>query len=457
MDWKTYYQKRLITPEEAVSHVKSGDRVAFGCAAGYSDVLGDALVADKDRLTNVEVTHMLMLGHGEYCKQDMSEHLRMNSIFVGGPGRTAVAEGYADYTPCFFYRIPYLFNEIIHTDVALPTDVAMLQVSPPDKHGYCSFGVAVDYDMAAARAAKMLILHINKNMPRCHGDCHIHVTDADFFVEADTPIPELQPPAIGDVERAIGNYCASLIPDGATLQLGIGALPDAVLLFLKNKNDLGIHTEMFSDGVIDLIENGVINGKRKTLHREKAVSSFLMGTRRLYDFVDDNPGVLMAPVNYVNDPNVIAQNDNMVSINSCVQVDFTGQVCSESIGLNQISGVGGQVDFVRGAYMSKGGKSIIAINSSASKGKISKITPFLDKGAAVTTSRNEVEYIVTENGIALLKGKTLRDRARALITIAHPNFRDEFSEEFERRFKEPFKPLVEFEAPAMEEQEEAAE
>jgi 4-hydroxybutyrate CoA-transferase len=303
-----------------------------------------------------------------------------------------------------------------------------------DEHGFFSFGVSNDYTKPAAEAAKIVIAQVNDKMPRTMGDSFIHISDIDYIVEANHEIIELKPPKIGEIERAIGENCASLVEDGSTLQLGIGAIPDAVLLFLKDKKDLGIHSEMISDGVLELVEAGVITNKAKSIHPGKIIVTFLMGTKRLYDFIDNNPVVEMYPVNYVNDPRVIMQNSKMVSINSCVQVDLMGQVSSESVGLTQISGVGGQVDFVRGANMCKDGKSIIAMPSTAAKGKVSKIVPLLDEGAAVTTGRNDVDYIVTEYGIAKLKGKTLKDRAKALISIAHPDFKDGLIEEFEKRF-----------------------
>ena len=310
----------------------------------------------------------------------------------------------------------------------------LIQVSAPDEHGFCSLGVSVDYTKPAAEAAKLVIAQVNKNMPRTLGDSFLHVSRLDWVVEHDCPVIELQPPVIGDVEKAIGENCASLVRDGDTLQLGIGAIPDAVLLFLKDKKDLGIHSEMVSDGVVELVEAGVITNRRKTLHPGKSVVTFLMGTKRLYDYVDNNPAVEMYPVDYVNNPVIAAQNDNLVSINSCVQVDLMGQVVSTSVGLKQISGVGGQVDFVRGANMSRGGRTIMAMPSTAAKGSISKIVPFIDHGAAVTTNRYDVNYVVTEYGIARLKGKTLKDRARALIEISHPNFRESLQAEFEERF-----------------------
>lgn len=429
MDWKKEYQSKKTTAEEAVKKIKSGDRVVIGHAVGEPSHLVDAMVANASSYEDVELVHMVAMGKCEYAQEGMEKHFRHNAVFVGGNTRKAVEAGRADYTPCFFSEVPSLF------ETTLPVDVVLIQLSTPDEHGYCSFGTSVDYTKPAAMLAKIKIAQINREMPRTMGDSFIHVSELDLIVEHDAPIIELQPPKIGDIEKEIGRHCASLIKDGDTLQLGIGAIPDAVLAFLKDKKDLGIHSEMFSDGVLDLFEQGVITNQKKTLSPGKTVVTFLMGTKRLYDFVNDNPSIEMRPVNYVNDPRVIMLNDNMVSINSCVQVDLMGQVCSESVGNRQISGVGGQVDFVRGASMSNNGRAIIAMPSTAAKGTISKIVVNLDEGSAVTTSRNDVDYIVTEYGIAYLKGKTLRERAVALINIAHPEFREELAQEFKNRFK----------------------
>ena len=428
MDWKDLYAQRKMTAEEAVARVRSGDRVVTPNAAGAPVHLINALVARKDDLKNVEIAHMVPLAKAPYAAPEMEGHFIHNSIFVGGSTRATIEAGIGDYTPCFFHKVPELF------DTTLPVDVALIHVSAPDEHGYCSYGVTVDYEKHAAEVAKLVIAQVNENMPRTLGDCFIHVSEMDCIVECNDPILELGAPKITEIEKKIGGHCAELIRDGDTLQLGIGAIPDAVLLFLKEKKDLGIHTEMFSDGVVELVEAGVINNSKKTLHRGKSVATFLMGTRRLYDYVHNNPAVEMYPVNYVNDPVVIAKNDNLVSINSCVQIDLLGQVVSESIGPVQISGVGGQIDFIRGASMSRGGRSILAMNSTAAGGKVSKIVPFIDQWSAVTTSRNDVQYVVTEYGIAELRGHTMRDRARSLIEIAHPDFRDSLKEEFEKRF-----------------------
>lgn len=423
------FAEKYVTAAQAVSHVKSGDRVLIGHATGEPLALTRALTDRMDQLRDVETVHMIGMGESRQCLPEAQGHFRHNSVFVGGKERKAIAEGRADYTPRYFSAIPALF-----TDGSLPLDVALIQVSRPDKHGYVSLGNSVDYGMAAAKNAKLSIAQVNAHTPRCHGDCFMHLSEFDWLVEEDVPLIELKRGELTEEEKAIGRHCASLIPDGATLQLGIGSLPDAVLLSLVDKKDLGIHSEMFSDGVMELVRAGVVTGKRKTLHPEKMVATFIMGSRELYDFVDDNPAVYMAPVEYVNDPAVIAQNDRMVSINSCVQVDLMGQVCAESVGLTQISAVGGQVDFVRGANMSRGGVSIIAMTATAKGGAVSKIVPFLDKGAAVTTGRNDMGCIVTEYGIADLRGQHLRERARRLICIAHPDFRPALIEEWQNRF-----------------------
>jgi 4-hydroxybutyrate CoA-transferase len=419
MDWQADYARKRVTAPRALEVVKSGDRVVFAHACGEPLDLVDALVARADELRHVEIVHMVAMGKGEYCKPEYAESFFHNSLFTGASSREAVREGRGDYTPVFFHEIPGLF-----LNGYLPVDVALVHLSPPDRHGWCSFGVSVDYTKAAASVAACVIAQVNPNMPRTHGDAFIHVSQIDHVVESEQPIIELPPPRIGPVEEAIGKNIAGLVDDGACLQLGIGGIPDAVLLFLHEKNDLGIHTEMFSEGVVDLYNEGVITNARKTLHRDKMVANFLMGTRRLYDFVDDNPAVNMFPVSYVNDPYVIGQNDGVVAINSAIEVDIMGQVVADSMGPVQYTGIGGQVDFVRGAARSTGGKAIIALPSTAKKGTVSRIVAKIADGAAVTTMRADVDYVVTEHGVAHLKGKRLRERAQALIEIADPAFRD---------------------------------
>ena len=432
MSWKTIYDKRRMSASDAVKKIKSGDRVSVAHAVGEPSHILDAMVANRSAYKGVELVHMVPMGKAEYVQPEMAEHFKHNALFVGAKTRKAVEEGRAEFTPCFFSQIPLIW------DRNLPLDVAIIHVSKPDNHGFCSLGVSVDYSLHAAKNAKLVIAQVNAHMPRTLGDCFIHVSEMDCIVEHDAPLLVLNPPAIGDVEKAIGENCANLVRDGDTLQLGIGAIPDAVLMFLKDKKDLGIHTEMFADGVVDLIEAGVITCAKKNFHPGKLVATFLMGTQRLYDFVNDNPMVAMHPVSYTNDPYIAGQNDNLVSINSCVQVDLLGQVCSETVGQTQISAVGGQVDFVRATAVSKGGRSIIAMPSTAKGGTVSKIVSTLDHGAAVTTSRYDVHYIVTEHGVADLKGQNTRERARRLINIAHPNFRDQLKGEFKERFNVEF-------------------
>jgi 4-hydroxybutyrate CoA-transferase len=407
----------------AVRCIKSGDRVVTGHACGEPVALVEAMVARAAELEGVEIVHMVAMGQARYAQPGMERSFRHNALFVGGSTRKAVEEKRADYTPCFFSEIPRLFRNRI-----LPVNVALIQVTPPDAAGYCSYGVSVDYTKPAAECADVVIAQMNNLLPRT-GGAKIHLDELDFIVEEDRPIIELKPPEIGDVERAIGENVAALIPDGATLQLGIGAIPDAVLLFLKDKKDLGIHSEMFSDGVVVLAEAGVVTNARKTINAGKFMATFLMGTRKLYDFVDNNPAVELHPVDQINDPFVIGQHADMISINSALQVDLMGQVNAEMIGSRQFSGIGGQVDFVRGTSRSPGGKSIIALPSTASSGRISRIAIELDRGAAVSTSRNDVHFIVTEHGVAELRGKSLRQRAKALIAVSHPDFQEKLTAE----------------------------
>ncbi|WP_373697907.1 acetyl-CoA hydrolase/transferase family protein [Porphyromonas loveana] len=423
------FASRIVSAEEAVKHIKNGQRVALSHAAGTPQMCVEALVNQANLFQNVEIYHMLCLGEGKYMAPEMAPHFRHVTNFVGGNSRKAIAENRADFIPAFFYEVPSMIRkDIIHIDVAI------VQLSMPDENGYCSFGVSCDYTKQAAESAQLVIGEINRQTPYVHGDNLIHISQLDYIVEADYPVYTLPQAKVGEVEEAIGRNCAKLIEDGSTLQLGIGAIPDAVLLFLKDKKDLGIHTEMFSDGVLELVRSGVITGKKKTLHPEKMIATFLMGTENVYRFVNNNPDVELYPVDYVNDPRIISQNDNMVSINSCIEVDLMGQVVSECIGPMQFSGTGGQVDYVRGAAWSKNGKSIMAMPSTAKNGTASRIVPIITESAAVTTPRNEVDYVITEYGIAHLKGRTLRQRAEALIAIAHPDFREELMDHFHKRF-----------------------
>ena len=438
MDWKKLYDIRKCTADEAVKSIKSGDRVAFAHAVAEPAILVDAMVANAEAYKDVEVCHMVTLGKGAYSKPEMKDHFRFNGWFTSPATRDSIAQGHGDFTPVFFHEVPNYIRKGIFA-----IDIFMVMVSPPDEHGYCCIGVSSDYTKQGIESAKIVLAEVNDQVPVVFGDTFVHVSQIDKFVETSHPLFELGLPKIGEVELAIGKHCAELVEDGSTLQLGIGAIPDAVLQSLKDKKDLGIHSEMISDGVVDLFEAGVVNNSKKGLHKGKMIVTFLMGSKRLYDFARENPAIEMRTVDYVNNPVVVAQNTNLVCINSCLAVDFMGQVVSDSIGTKQFSGVGGQVDFVRGAAMSLDGKgkAIIAMPSVANKkdgSMVSKITPYIDHGAAVTTSRQDVDYIVTEYGIAEMKGKTLKDRARNLINIAHPDFREELKAEFEKRFNAKF-------------------
>ncbi|MDZ7772649.1 MAG: acetyl-CoA hydrolase/transferase C-terminal domain-containing protein [Balneolaceae bacterium] len=417
------------TPEEAVSCINSGDRVYIHSVAAAPRRLIEAMVARAPELKDVEIVQLHTEGEAPYARPEYAGTFYTNALFVGPNLREAVNEGNADYLPVFLSEVPHLFRRGI-----LPLDVAMVQVSPPDRHGYCSLGTSVDASRAAVQTAHRVIAQVNPQMPRTHGDGIFHVSRFDAMVEVDEPLPEHPPPEPDETEKKIGSNCASLIEDGATLQMGIGAIPNAVLQALGSHRDLGIHTEMFSDGVIDLVEKGVITGRRKKKHPEKIVAGFVMGSQRLYDYVDDNPGVAMLDIEYVNDSAVIRKNPKVTAINSAIEVDLTGQVCADSIGTRQYSGVGGQMDFIRGASLSEGGKPIIALPSATAKG-ISRITPFLKQGAGVVTTRAHVHYVVTEYGIANLYGKNLHQRARALIDIAHPEHREELEKAAIERFR----------------------
>ena len=428
-DWQELYRSKLVTSDEAVSHIPDNCRVFFGHAANEPSVLVDALVRNYERFTNVEITHWVPLGRSEYCDPKMAGHFRHNAMFVGAATRKAVQEGRADYTPFFYHQSTRFFS-----DGTFPIDVAMVSCTPPDKHGYVSLGVSVGGTKPAVLNAKMVIAQVNDQMPRTMGDSFVHISQLTYCVEASMPILEMGGGVITEVEEAIGRNVASLVEDGSTLQLGIGTIPDATLKFLGDKKDLGIHSEMFSDGVVDLYEKGVITGANKTPDKGKMVAASLMGSKKLYDFVDNNPDVMMRTVDYVNNPMVICQNPKVVAINSCLQVDFNGQVNSESMGIKQFSGIGGQLDYVRGAAMCPDGKSILAMPSTAKHGEVSRIVPMFDAGTTVTTTRTDVHYIVTEYGIANLRGKSLRERAKLLINIAHPQFRGQLWAAYYERY-----------------------
>ena len=426
MRWREQYRAKLRSADEAVGIIESGQRVYVHPGCAMPEVLVDAMCARANELTNVEVIHLLTVGNPKYSLPEMEGHFRHNALFIGKNVRAAVNDGRADFTPIFLSEIPQLFFRGI-----LPIDVALIHVSPPDEHGYCSFGVGVECTKPATEVAKVVIAQVNPLMPRTLGDSFIHIDKLTYCVEVATKLKEL--PLVSnslshteqEIYRKIGKQIAGLIEDGSTLQLGIGSIPESVLSFLGDKKDLGVHTEMFSDGVVKLVEDGVITNEKKSFHQGKIIGSFVLGSKTVFEFIDNNPLIELHPSHYVNDPFMIARNDKMVAINSAIEVDLTGQVCADSIGHTFYSGFGGQVDFMRGAARSKGGKPIIAIPATAKNGQYSRIVPSLAQGAGVTTSRGDVHFVVTEYGVADLYGKTIRERARALMDIAHPKFRED--------------------------------
>lgn len=419
---------RNVSAAEAVSKIKSRDRVFVHGVAAAPHVLIDALVDRAAELRDVEIVHLHTEGEAPYSKPEYAESFRVNAFFVGSNVREAVNRGDGDYIPVFLSEIPALFRKDV-----LPLDVALVHVSPPDSHGFCSLGVSVDIARAAVDCAKIVIAQVNPKMPRTHGDALLHIKDIDATVDVDVQLPQVYPPKLSDTDRAIGRHIAELIENGATLQMGIGSIPNAVLASLDGHKDLGVHTEMFSDGLIDLVDKGIVTGRKKVKHPGKIVAGFVMGTQRLYDFVHDNPQVLMLDMGYVNDTSVICRNPKVTAINSAIEVDLTGQVCADSIGTRLYSGVGGQMDFIRGASLSEDGKPIIALPSQTAKGE-SKIVSFLKPGAGVVTTRAHVHYIVTEYGVANLYGRNLKQRARALVEIAHPEHREHLEREAFERF-----------------------
>lgn len=427
MHWKSIYDSRLVSASEAVKDVRSGDRVILGSACGTPEDLIDALLARNGELHDVELVAMVSAGRGTYAKPEFAESFRHNSFFVAPSTRKAVDEDRADYSPCNFGDFPAIL-----LDGTLPCDVAIVTVTPPDKTGSCSMGVSVSYDYGAAKAATRVIAEVNPNMPFTLGESTLHVSDIDRFVWTERPIVELPQPAIGETERQIAAHCATLIDDGACLQLGYGALPEAVLSFMDGKNDLGIHSEMISDGVMRLVEQGVITCARKTFKNRKIIITVAMGSKGFYEWMHMNPMVEMHPVQFTNDPKIIGMNDNMVSINSALTVDLLGQAAADMMGARQYSGIGGQTDFVRGCRLSRNGKSILALASTSSDGKRSRIVAALEAGQAVSTPRNDIDYVVTEHGLARLRGKAVKERARLLIEIAAPAFRDELRDDFTR-------------------------
>ncbi len=423
MSWEAHYKKALMTADDALACVESGMRVYIQPGCAEPETLVEALMRRGPEVEDVEIVHMMTMGAAPYVAPEMAGHFRHNAMFIGGNVRDAINDGRADYTPIYLSEIEQLFES-----GAMPIDVALIEVSPPDSHGFCSFGVGVDTTLTAAKCAHHVVAQVNDNMPRTYGDSFIHVSQIDAFVESSRPLCALKKPVLTDLHVAIARNVAGLIDDGSVLQTGIGGIPDAVLPLLMDRKDLGIHSELVSDGVIPLIEAGVITGAHKNFKPRKIILGFALGTKNLFQFVDNNPIFEFHPTAYTNDPGLIARNDNMVAINSALQIDLSGQVCSDSIGNQFYSGIGGQVDFLRGASRSKGGKPIIAMSSTAKDGGISRIVPMLSPGAGVVTSRGLIRYVVTEYGVAYLHGKSIRERAKSLIEIAHPKFRNELYE-----------------------------
>lgn len=423
MNWQQEYRGKCRSARDAVKAIRSGDRVWIQPSCGTPKPLIDALVLRAPDLIDVELVHMKTLGEAIYTRPEYEGHFRHRGLFLGDNVREAVADGRADYTPIFLSEIEGLFES-----GALPLDVVLMQVSPPDAHGFVTLSTTVDCTLTAIRYAKTVIAEVNDRAPRTHGDTAVHVSQISMFVETSRPLLELHTEPCTENHLNVARNVASLIPDGATLQTGIGGISEAVLKCLEDKRDLGIHTEMCPDGIVDLMEKGVINGSRKSLHRGKAVAAFVLGTQLIIDYVHENPSFDLRPISYTNDPFVVAQNDRMVAINSALQIDLTGQVCADSLGTRPYSGIGGQIDFIRGAARSRGGVPIIALLSTACGSTVSRIVPVLDPGAGVVTSRADVHYVVTEHGIAYLHGKTLRERAEALIAIADPRFQQELED-----------------------------
>lgn len=419
---------KYVTAAEAVQVVNSDNRVYVQAAAATPTVLTKALADRAGELRNVEVCHLHTEGEAAYSNPQLKDSFHVNSFFIGKNVRHTLSSGNGSYTPVFLSELPRLFRKKV-----LPLDVAFIHVSPPDSHGYCSLGVSVEATVAAIENAKWIVAQVNPNMPRTFGDSVLHISEINYLVEASHPIYGHAPDAINEQEAKIGSYIASLIDDESTLQMGIGSIPNAALAKLGGHKNLGLHTEMFSDGIIDLIESGVINCNYKGTVRGRALATFLIGSKRLYDFVDNNPFIEMRESSFVNDTSVIRKNPKMVAINSAIEVDITGQVCADSIGCRMYSGVGGQMDFIRGASLSEGGKAIIALTSVTNKGE-NKIVPFLKEGAGVVTTRSHVQYIVTEYGIADLYGKTLKQRAKAMVNIAHPDYREEIDKAYFKMF-----------------------
>ena len=428
MNWLDDYKSKLKSPAEAVRVIQCGHRVYYAGNAAIPWALVRALAERRDELHDVQLNHVLLIGKDPLSEEEMKGHFRHNSLFVGSADRQAVNDGRADYVPIFLHQIPRLFREGI-----IPLDVAMVQTSPPDEHGFLSLGVETLASKAACHVAKIVIAQVNEKMPRVLGDSFIHVNRVNAIVEHSEPLPTLEVKPSSEVERAIAGHIIPLIRPGATIQMGIGGIPDAVYESMEGDLDLGVHTEMISDRAMRAIQRGVVTGNQKTLHQGKVVITFALGSEELYSFLNNNPLIESHPVEHVNDPVIISQNDNMVAINSAIEVDLTGQVCSDSVGPYIYSGFGGQVDFIRGAARSKGGRPIIALPATAKNGEMSRIVPFLKQGAGVVTSRADVHYLVTEFGAVNLFGKNLRERAEALIQISHPKFREELEKAAKER------------------------
>jgi acyl-CoA hydrolase len=413
---------RIVEAAEAVAPIRSGQSIYVHGASATPETLLAALTARAADLDDVKLIHLHIEGPGPHLAPEMAGHFRHLALFIGPNARKAINEGRAEYIPAFLSDVPHLFRRRI-----LPLDAVLINVTPPDEHGFCSLGTSVDGTLAAIESADLVIAQLNRGMPRTLGDAFVHVSQIDLGVEVDEPPHEHQMPEIGELERRIGGYVADLVPDGAVIQMGIGAIPAAVGLDLVTKKDLGIHTEMFTDVLVELVESGAVTGRRKEINRGKIVTAFMMGTQRLYDFVNDNPMVEMRPVDYTNDTAVIRRLRRMTSINSAIEIDLTGQVCADSIGSRFYSGIGGQMDFVRGASLAEDGRAVIALPATAMGGAQSRIVPFLKQGAGVVTTRGHVQTVVTEYGVAELHGRSVAQRARALIAIAHPDFRDELT------------------------------
>lgn len=428
MSWLDDYKRKLSSLEESVSVVKDKDRVYVSGNAATPSRLMEALAARKDELRGVEITHVLLLGEDPLSRPEMEGHFRHNSLFVGPADRKAVNEGRADYIPVFLYEIPALFYSGL-----MQLDVAFVHLSPPDEHGFMSLGVECLASKAATECAKVVVAEVNDKMPRTLGDSFIHISRVEKIVEISKDLPELEQKEFTEIEKKIGAHIAEIVEDGSTLQLGIGGIPNAALKAMEGKKELGIHTEMVSDGIVEAIEAGIVTGAKKTLHPYKVVATFLLGSKKVYEYADNNPVFELHPVSHTNHPFIISQNERMVAINSAIEIDLTGQVCADSIGFKIYSGFGGQVDFIRGAAQSKGGKPIIALPSTAKGDEVSRIVPWLKQGAGVVTTRAGVHYVVTEYGVAYLHGKNLRERAGALIRIAHPKFRPWLEEEAKKR------------------------